>query len=146
MPVEELFNPCKDIGKLDQSQRAFKGTVTQHKSKAMGLFTIYKRGDDPTHLELILKKWECAITKYAQAEEDVMSDPMAVKRDSDALDLGDQEGQFLTFQTKVIGFRRDFDKSQEPFNPINYPWIRRWPKPKWPWFAKPLRQSALNTS
>ncbi|XP_059084410.1 uncharacterized protein LOC131881541 [Tigriopus californicus] len=114
MPLEELSDPRDTINGLIRSRRAFKGTVTRHKSKATSILHLYKKDDDPTQLELILKKWEEALDKYAKSDEVVMTDPMADDKDSDELDLGDHETQFLLFQTKVIGFRRDFNKSQEP--------------------------------
>ncbi|TRY71124.1 hypothetical protein TCAL_17308 [Tigriopus californicus] len=114
MPFEELSDPRDTITGLIRSRRAFKGTVTRHKSKATSILHLYKKGDDPTQLELILKKWEEALDKYAKLDEVVLTDPMADDKDSDELDLGDHETQFLLFQTKIIGFRRDFNKSQEP--------------------------------
>ncbi|TRY79779.1 hypothetical protein TCAL_17059 [Tigriopus californicus] len=101
MPLEELSDPRDTINGLIRSRRAFKGTVTRHKSKATSILHLYKKDDDPTQLELILKKWEEALDKYAKSDEVVMTDPMADDKDSDELDLGDHETQFLLFQTKA---------------------------------------------
>jgi hypothetical protein len=70
---------------------------------------LHQEDQDPTCIELKLKKWEVALEKYANAEEQVMSEIMADRSDSDEKDLEEYENASYKYKTMVIGFRRDFD-------------------------------------
>lgn len=100
------------VDKLKGARRGLKGSLTRTKNQVEAELDDFPEGDDPVILEKLLVQWETKLTKFQQAEEDVICHEGADDHDVDK-DATFHEVAFAKAAAKVTTLRRVHEKAKE---------------------------------
>ena len=102
-----------ELNALKASRRGYKSSLGRIKNSTLLEINQFQKGQNPIHLETLMKMWRTALEKYVNAEDRVMGHINAEDGDFDK-DVAENQVEFSKTEVKVIALREEFDASMNP--------------------------------